>query len=85
MDWRVGITDNFGVPGENENWRRVVEFCTERGLCVGNTYSKHKDVHKYTRMSRDQDGVEGKSMIDLMLGKDMLRFVQEVRAMRGMG
>ena len=35
----MDITGAFGVPGENE---RVVEFCTERGLCVGNTYFKHK-------------------------------------------
>ena len=35
---RVGITGAFGVPGENDNGRRVVEFCEERGLCVGNTF-----------------------------------------------
>ena len=31
---RAGITGAFGVPGENENGRRMVEFCAERGLCV---------------------------------------------------
>ena len=30
---RVGITGAFGVPGEN-NGRRVIDFCNERGLCV---------------------------------------------------
>ena len=38
MDWRwmrAAITGDFGVPGENENGRRVVEFCAERGVCVG--------------------------------------------------
>ena len=34
---RAGITGAFGVPGENENGRRVVEFCAEMGLCVGDT------------------------------------------------
>ena len=29
---RASITSAFGVPGENENGRRVVEFCAERGL-----------------------------------------------------
>ena len=29
---RPGITGAFGVPGENDNGRRVVEFLTERGL-----------------------------------------------------
>ena len=30
---RAGITGAFGVPGENGNGRRVVEFCAESGLC----------------------------------------------------
>ena len=80
------ITGTFGVPGEIENWRRVVEFCAERGLCVGNTYFEHKSLHKYTRVARGHDGVEVKSMIDLVLvKKDMLRFVKDVRAVRRMG
>ena len=29
---RAGITSFFGVPRENDNDRRVVEFCEERGL-----------------------------------------------------
>ena len=35
---RSGITGAFGVPRKNDNGRRVVEFCAERGLCVGNTF-----------------------------------------------
>ena len=82
----AGITGAFGVPGENENGRRVVEFCAERGMCVGNTYFEHKSLHKYTRVAMGQDGVQVKSMIDLVLvKKDMLRLVQDVRAVRGMG
>ena len=44
-------------------------------------------MHKYTRVARSQDGVEVvKSMIDLVLmKKDMMYFVQDVRAVRGMG
>ena len=37
-------------------------------------------------MTRGRDGVEIKSMIDLALVKrDMLRYVQQVRTVRGMG
>ena len=37
-------------------------------------------------MARGQDGVKVKNMIDLLLVKrDMLRYVQDVRVMRGMG
>ena len=45
-----------------------------------NIYFKYRSLHKYTRMASKQDGVEVKSMIDLVLVKnDMLRYV------RGMG
>ena len=37
-------------------------------------------------MARGQDGVEVMSMIDLVLmNKDMVCYVQDVRAVRGMG
>ena len=63
-----------------------MEFYAERGLCVGNTYFKDKSLHKYTRVARGQDGVAVKSMVDLLLVKrDMLRYVQDVRAVRRMG
>ena len=29
---RADITGAFGAPGKNDNGRRVVEFCEERGL-----------------------------------------------------
>ena len=46
-----------------------------RGLCVGNTYFKHRSLHKYTRVARGHDGVEIKSMINLVVVKrDMLRY-----------
>ena len=62
----------------------MVEECAERGLCVGNTYFKHRSMHKYTRVVRDRDGVEIKNMIDVVLVKrGMLLYVQDVRAVRG--
>ena len=83
---RAGKTGAFGVPRGKDNGKGVVEFCTERGIRVTNTYFEHKSLHKYTRVARDQNGVEVKSMTDLVLvKKDMLRFVQDVRAVRGMG
>ena len=70
---RAGITSAFRVPGENDNGRRVVEFCEEMGLCVGNTYFKNRSVHKYTIVAGGRNGVEIKSIIDLVLvRRDML-------------
>ena len=31
---RAGMTGAFGVPGENDNGRRLVEFCAERGVVI---------------------------------------------------
>ena len=82
----AGITGAFGVPGENDNDRKVVEFCAERGLCVGNTYLKQRSLRQYTRVARGQERMEIKNMIDLVLVKrDMLQHVQDVRVVRGMG
>ena len=65
---------------------KVMEFCAERRLSLGNTYFKHRSLRKYIRVARGQDGVELKSMIYLVLmKKDMLHYVHDVRAVRGMG
>ena len=53
---------------------------------MGNTYFKYRSLHKCTRVARGQGGVEIKSMIDLVLVKrDMLLYVQDVRAVKRMG
>ena len=49
------IIVTFGVPNENG---KVIEFFAERGLCIGNTYFKHKSKYKWR---------ESFSMIDLVL------------------
>ena len=49
------------------------------------TYFEHRSLHKYSRVARDQDGMDVKNMIELVLVKrDMLHYVQGVRAVRGM-
>ena len=57
---RADITGAFGVLGENYNCRRVVEYCDEREVYVGNTYFKGWSLHKYTRVVRGQDGANVK-------------------------
>ena len=79
---RVGIISGLGVPRENDNGWRVIDFCIKRGV---NTYFEHRNLHKYTRVVKGQDGVEVKSTTDLVLVKKaMLSYVQDVRALRGM-
>ena len=81
---RAGIAGVFVVLGANDDGSRVVKFCAERGLYVGNTYFEDRSLHKYTRVARGQDGVKVKIMLDLVLvNKDMLRYVQDVRLVNG--
>ena len=42
---RAGITGAFGVSGENDNDRRVVEFWAERGVCVWVTHISSTEVY----------------------------------------
>ena len=76
MTWTgLGIEEVMGIDyvrWENE-W-----------IGFGNTYFKHKSLHKYTRVAKGQDRGEEKRMIDLVK-KDMLHYVQDVMVVRGMG
>ena len=57
-----------------------------KGGCVWVTHTSNTSFHKYTRVARGQYGVEVKSLIDLVLvEKDMLRFLHDVRAVGGIG
>ena len=49
--------------------------------CVWVTYFKHRSLYKYTRVTKGQDRVEIRSMVDLVLVK---RKSCNVRAVRGM-
>ena len=65
---------------EEEGWSSL----SKGEICVGNTYFEYKSLHKYRRMARGQDGLEVKSMVDLLLvKKNMLDYVQVVSAVRG--
>ena len=44
----------------------MADFCIERGLCIGNKYFKLKYIHKYARAAKERDGMEVKSVIDLL-------------------
>ena len=61
---RVGITGAFGVPRENDNDRRVVEFCAERG-CVWVTHILSTDfcinTHEWQWVKTERDKDHDKS------------------------
>ena len=54
------------------------------GVSVGNTYFKHKSLHKYTRVTRGQDRMEVNGMKEPLLGKkDVWRLVHSERNVTG--
>ena len=58
----------------------------QKGDFVWVTHILSTEVCINTQVARGRGGVEIKSMIDLLLvKKDMLRYVQDVRPIRGMG
>ena len=63
------------------------EWCSfKRELCVSDMHFEDKSLHNNARVARGQDGVEVKIMVDLVLmEKDMLRYVQDVRSVREIG
>ena len=81
-----GVVGCEGVPGENDNGDRIKELCQEKGLCIANTYFKHRDIHKYTWYRRTREGeILDKSLIDFVLvSKSVMNRMKDVRAVRGM-
>ena len=55
---RTPKTGWFGVPGENNNGRKPIDFCADKGLSLSSAYLEHTSLRKYTRVARHQDGVE---------------------------
>ena len=48
-----GVTDKFGLEVQNEAGQRLIEFCQEHALVIGNTlFQQHKRRH-YTWTSPD--------------------------------
>ena len=44
---RVGVTGGFGVPGENDNGRMIIDLFVKRVLYVSNNYFEHKSLREW--------------------------------------
>ena len=66
---RTPKTGWFGVPGENNNGRKPIDFCADKGLSLSSAYLEHTSLRKYTRVARHQGGVEVMNITDLALVK----------------
>lgn len=78
-----GVIGKFGVPGVNWAGERMVEFCAESGLIVGNTWFKKKLVNKYTWL-RD-NGTDEALMDWVLVDKRLKGRLEDVNVLRSWG
>ena len=64
---------------KNDDGRRIVDYCTEGELCLGNMYFKHNNLHKYTREGRDQEEEK------IRRRRNRLEYLQSVKVGKEMG
>ena len=69
------MINTFGVPGENEIRRRVIDFLCRNRLWVGYKSLKHKYIHKYTMIARSRAGIE----LKVMIKRNMIKCVNDVK------
>ena len=78
------LTNVHGPYGEyvkNNNGKRLIDFSIENNLIITNTFFKHKEIHKYTRV---QNSRKEKSIIDYILTNiENKKNVKDVKARRG--
>ena len=76
------VIEPFGsATHTNKNGKRFILFCSINGLCIGNSYFRHKMIHKYTWRSRDG---HTEKEIDYFCVSQRWRFaLQDVRSYRG--
>ena len=75
------VVGPWGVGEMNRNGDEMVSVCVERGMCVGNTWFKKRDIHKYTWVS----GMNGeRALIDYVCVRvvDRKRLI-DVNVLRG--
>ena len=72
-------TEGFGCI--NNNGERLSDLCVENNLVIGGTLFKHRNIHKTTWRSPDNNTV---SQIDhVIVNQKWRRSLQDVRARRG--
>ena len=80
-----GLNNTIGTYGTgntlNDNGERLVALCNANGLIVGNTFFKHKNIHKKTW--RSPDGNTRNEIDFICISKRWRSSLQDVRVCRG--
>lgn len=77
-----GTMGKFGLQGEvNDNGQRMLDYCITNDMLIGNTWFKHKTIHKITY---EAENLGHKSMIDYIVYARSVRYaVNDVKVIRG--
>ena len=83
--YRQGLEHVIGPHGSsrvtNDNGNRFLMFCGSNGLCVGNTYFQHKQIHKKTW--RSPNGAVENEIDYMCINQRFRSALQNVRVYRG--
>ena len=80
-DSYYGVIGKEGESIESPNGELLLDLCIRNNLKIANTFFKHKDIHKWTRVSEDR---AEKSMIDYIIVSNNLFYnTNDVRVKRG--
>ena len=76
-----GIIGKEGESVESPNGELLLDLCTQNNLKITNTFFKHKDIHKYTRVCEQRNE---RSIIDyIIVSSRFFYYTNNVRVKRG--
>ena len=81
-----GVVGRFGVPGRNDSGESLITMCIERGLAIGNTWFKKKEIHKYTWVRQTDGRVVDRALMDyVLISRDRIGRLLDIVVRRGVG
>lgn len=81
---KEGVTGALGVSRENENGKKVIDYCEEKGVCISDIFFNHMSNHKVLKVDVGRDGIEVKGMNAFPLVKKMLKYVMDYKLVKGL-
>ena len=82
---RQGLEHVIGPHGSaqqtSDNGERLLMFCNSNGICIGNTYFKHKLIHKITW--RSPDGTVQNEIDYICINQRLRSALRDVKVYRG--
>lgn len=76
-----GVIGKEGEAKTSVNGEMLTDFCVRNSLKISNTFFKHKDIHKWTRVKEERNE---KSIIDYVIVSNSLFYnTEDVRVKRG--